>query len=65
MKKLAFVLAASVGFFVGLGLVLPAVALWRDYGVLRTSVVVPLLGGTLMMLCGLAAGAAALRQPRP
>ena len=64
MKKLLLSVAALVGLLVGLGFIMPAVALWRDQGALHAGGVWPVLGGVILMLAGLAAGVTALRPQR-
>ena len=65
MKRILFTLAGVVAVLVGLGFVMPAVALWRQEGALAGVNVALLLLGVVLALGGGALAATAFRKVRP
>lgn len=64
MKRMLLLLAGLAGFFIGLGLIMPAVALWRR-GTQDTAMVYgPLLLGILLMAGALVAARKGLARRR-
>ena len=55
MKRILLIVAGIVGVLVGLGLILPAVALWRQGSPETSNIVVPLLFGGMLVLGALVA----------
>jgi hypothetical protein len=65
MKRILFTLAGVVAGLVGLGFVMPAVALWRQEGALAGANVALLLFGVVLALGGGTLVATAFRNARP
>ena len=62
MKRILLSLAGLVAVLVGLGFVMPAVALWRQFGTMPGSSVSLLLLGLLLTLGGFALAVTAFRR---
>jgi hypothetical protein len=61
MSRTVYIVAGILGVLVGMGFVMPAVALMRDAGALPNESVGLLLLGLTLTLSGVASGYAALR----
>jgi hypothetical protein len=64
MKRILLLIAGVVGVLVGLGLIMPAVALWRDQGPGSRDIMPPLLIGVALVLGALFAIIKGCLQPK-
>lgn len=64
MKRILLIVAGIVGVLVGLGLIMPAVALWRDQGPGARDLMPPLLIGVALVLGALFAIVRGCFQPK-
>lgn len=57
MKKIMIILLGLLGILLGPGLILPALAKYRDFGVWNSDVIMPMVWGTLILLAGVVTAA--------
>jgi hypothetical protein len=62
MSRWSFLLLGLLGFFFGMGLILPALAKYKQMGALPTDGKVFLAGGLLIVLCGIALAAYGVKR---
>lgn len=64
MKRILYLVAGAAGFLVGLGFIMPAIALWRRGSPDTPMVVGPLLLGLFLIVAAVAAARRGMARPR-